>query len=142
MADFLTKKRSHIGTPKNQNHLTTVKTNEQNCIGKMPYLGCDNIAMYRILTKPGGLTYNDICFMTDCSKTWATKIINNIHEKIAKTPGSKRPVKGRVSRQSFCEYMKWDFDEIQSFAFAEIAAVERLNSIHNLKGGCVENANI
>ena len=82
---------------------------------------CNNVIRYRVLTKPAGLTYKDICMLTGCSKTAAQKIINDIHIKIVKTPGAPYPIKGMVSRKSFCEHMKWDFKEIQDFALAEIA---------------------
>ncbi len=84
---------------------------------------CDNVTIYRILTKPGGLTYKDICIMVGCSKTKAYNIINSINKKIASTPNSKIPIPGRVSRQAFCEYMNWDFREIESFALNEIAVI-------------------
>jgi hypothetical protein len=85
----------------------------------------DNILRYRILTKPGGLTYKDIGTLICCGKTTAYKIINKINEKIASTPNSKIPIPGVVSREAFCEYMNWDFDEIESFALKEIAVISR-----------------
>ena len=90
----------------------------------------DNIAKYRILTKPGGLICRDICLLIGCGKTTALKIINTIHEKIASIPGALMPIRGIVNRKAFCEHMGWDFDEIQSFAFAELSAINSSDSIH------------
>jgi hypothetical protein len=87
---------------------------------------CDNIERYRRLTKPNGLTYKDICVVTGCGKTSAQKIINDIHIKTVSVPGALTPARGRVTRKSFCEHMDWDFNEIQTFAFAEIAATRIL----------------
>ena len=90
----------------------------------------DNITRYRLLTKPGGLTYKDICALIDCGKSTAHKTINSIHEKTAATPGTVLPISGRVTRQSFCDHMNWDFDEIQAFAFAEISAMRISNDTY------------
>lgn len=89
---------------------------------------CDNILRYRLLTKPCGLTYKDICVLNCCSKTTAFKIINRINEKIASTPGLKKPIHNIVSREAYCDYMDWKFKEIQSFALAEIAAISNNNT--------------
>lgn len=91
---------------------------------------CDNILRYRILTKPGGLTYKDVCVLNNCGKTTAFKIINCINEKIAATPCTKKPISGIVSREAFCNYMNWDFEEIQSFALTEIASLSNGNIPH------------
>ena len=81
---------------------------------------CDNITRYYILTKPGGLTFKDICELLGCSKTAAQKIIIDIGLALAKTSTERFPVKGRVSRESFCQHMHWDFAEIQSFAHSDM----------------------
>jgi len=90
---------------------------------------------YRVLSQPGGLTRKDICVLLGCAKTTGLNIINAIHEKIAATPGSLLPIQGVVSRQSFCEHMGWDFNEIQSFALLEMAAMSRHSNIHTNQGG-------
>jgi len=83
-------------------------------------LSCDNITRYHILTKPGGLTFKDICILLGCSKTAAQKIIIEIGLELAKVSTEKFPVKGKVTRQAFCNYMHWDFTEIQFFAHADM----------------------
>jgi len=85
-------------------------------------LYCDNITRYHILTKPDGLTVNDICTLLGCSKTAAQKIIIEIGLDLAKTATEKFPIKGRVTRRSFCDYTHWDFAEIQNFAHIDINA--------------------
>ena len=92
-------------------------------------LSCDNIARYHILTKPGGLTFRDICSLLGCSKTAAQKIIIAIGLELAKASTEKFPVKGRVTRESFCKHMHWDFAEIQFFAHMDMNAIKR-------KSGC------
>lgn len=95
----------------------------------------DNISRYRLLTKPGGLSYKDICALKGCGKTTAFKIINAIHEKVASVPGAKVPTQGIVSRKDFCEYMSWDFNEIQSFALSEIAALSSKANLYTYQNG-------
>jgi len=96
---------------------------------------CDNITKYRILTQSSGIVNRDIRTLTGCSGSAALKIINAIHEKIAATPGALMPVKGRVTRKSFCEYMGWDFSEIRAFAFSEMAVMTSANSNTYQKDG-------
>jgi len=87
-------------------------------------LYCDNITRYNILTKPGGLTVNDICVMLGCSKTAAQKIIIEIGLELAKTSQEKFPIKGRVTRESFCRHMHWDFVDIQQFAHTDMGVIK------------------